>query len=291
MRTRVTTLVLVAICTSVMASAQPTAALTLESAQAGQTVSAGATIDWTVKVAVSTGDNAGLALVAVNLVQDPNNPELFDLPQASEASIAAPMTNFSRPDGISNPGEGGATTGYVGSQRGTAGAMNLIQLGGAQNTFGTPGATMGASVNVIGGVGQSGPQTVVSGSFTAPSTEGTYTFSLSGAAANVLETVNPAPAHSPVIAADADATGASFSFTVEAGSTYLCGDADGDGAADVFDIDAFVYAITHSEVEFLAQYPTSNYLNSDTNCDAAVDVFDIDTFVAAITGTACDCGY
>ncbi|MBN2447575.1 MAG: hypothetical protein JXO22_12655, partial [Phycisphaerae bacterium] len=72
---------------------------------------------------------------------------------------------------------------------------------------------------------------------------------------------------------------------------YKCGDADGDGSTDVFDIDAFVYAITHSEAEFLAQYPASNFLNCDTNCDTAVDVFDIDTFVGSITGTPCDCGY
>ncbi|MBN2447381.1 MAG: hypothetical protein JXO22_11675, partial [Phycisphaerae bacterium] len=166
-----------------------------------------------------------------------------------------------------------------------------IQIGGAQNTFGTAGTTMGQSVNVIGAVGQSAPQIVVSGSFPAPATPGTYTFSLANAVASVLETLNPAPAHSPVIAATADVTGATFSVTVGDGPAYNCGDADGDGTADVFDIDAFVYAITHTEAEFLAQYPSSNFLNSDTNCDAAVDVFDIDTFVGAITGTSCDCGY
>ena len=80
-------------------------------------------------------------------------------------------------------------------------------------------------------------------------------------------------------------------WPAKAAPTYLCGDADGDGTADVFDIDAFVYAITHTETEFLAQYPASNFLNCDTNCDTFVDVFDIDTFVGAITSTPCDCGY
>ena len=55
---------------------------------------------------------------------------------------------------------------------------------------------------------------------------------------------------------------------------------------DVFDIDAFVYAITHSAVEFLAEYPDSNYLNCDTNCDEAVDIFDHDSHELALGGTA-----
>ena len=82
-------------------------------------------------------------------------------------------------------------------------------------------------------------------------------------------------------------------ITGESGNPYLCGDANGDGTTDIFDIDAFVYAITgHTEEEFLTAYPDSNFLNCDTNCDGTPDIFDIDTFVAAITGaTPCDCGY
>ncbi|MBN2448297.1 MAG: hypothetical protein JXO22_16340 [Phycisphaerae bacterium] len=72
----------------------------------------------------------------------------------------------------------------------------------------------------------------------------------------------------------------------QAGEPYLCGDADCDGSVDVFDIDAFVMAIT-SLPTYNALYGCAN--NCDTNCDNAVDVFDIDTFVGAITGAACDC--
>ncbi|MBN2448539.1 MAG: PQQ-like beta-propeller repeat protein, partial [Phycisphaerae bacterium] len=36
-------------------------------------------------------------------------------------------------------------------------------------------------------------------------------------------------------------------ITGDSGVAYKCGDADGDGSTDVFDIDAFVYAITHNE--------------------------------------------
>jgi hypothetical protein len=74
-------------------------------------------------------------------------------------------------------------------------------------------------------------------------------------------------------------------------TNYLCGDANGDGAADAFDIDAFVYGITHDEAAFLAAYPTSNWLNCDTDCSGTPDVFDIDSFVGSITSVPCDCGY
>ncbi|MBN2445734.1 MAG: hypothetical protein JXO22_03360, partial [Phycisphaerae bacterium] len=38
-----------------------------------------------------------------------------------------------------------------------------------------------------------------------------------------------------------------FLVMASQGPAYKCGDADGDGSTDVFDIDAFVYAITHNE--------------------------------------------
>ncbi|MBN2445588.1 MAG: hypothetical protein JXO22_02610, partial [Phycisphaerae bacterium] len=69
---------------------------------------------------------------------------------------------------------------------------------------------------------------------------------------------------------------------------YLCGDANCDGVVDVFDIDAFVLAITNPAA-YQAIYPC--FMNCDTNCDGSIDVFDIDSFVAAVTGTPCNCGY
>ncbi|NLG43050.1 MAG: hypothetical protein GX547_07385, partial [Phycisphaerae bacterium] len=51
------TIIAVLICTSV-AWATPTVTLTLESSKNGLTVSPGTTVDWSVKVAVSPGDNA-----------------------------------------------------------------------------------------------------------------------------------------------------------------------------------------------------------------------------------------
>ncbi|MBN2446105.1 MAG: hypothetical protein JXO22_05245 [Phycisphaerae bacterium] len=61
------------------------------------------------------------------------------------------------------------------------------------------------------------------------------------------------------------------------------GDANGDGVVDVFDIDAFVLAITNPEL-FELLYPDADISLCDTNGDGVVDVFDIDSFVELIVG-------
>jgi hypothetical protein len=63
----------------------------------------------------------------------------------------------------------------------------------------------------------------------------------------------------------------------------LLGDLNCDGAADVFDIDPFVLALT-DPTAYQAAYPGCNELNADCNSDGTVDVFDIDAFVAVLTG-------
>jgi len=190
----------------------------VESSKGGETVRPGATIDWTISVSVSAGDNEGLALVCCDLVQEPANPALFDIPPADVGSIDATMQNFSRPDGVSNPPETDPVTGYIGVQRGTAGQMDLVQIGGGQNSFGAalpPGTGIGESADTISYVGQGGsPQIIASGTFTAPAAYGTYVFRVENALANVLDAVNPPPEYSPVSSATADSSAASFSFTV-----------------------------------------------------------------------------
>ncbi|MBN2447383.1 MAG: hypothetical protein JXO22_11685 [Phycisphaerae bacterium] len=61
------------------------------------------------------------------------------------------------------------------------------------------------------------------------------------------------------------------------------GDVNCDGATDIFDIDAFVLAIT-DPAAYAAAYQGCNINNADCNQDNSVDVFDIDAFVAMITG-------
>ncbi|MBN2448511.1 MAG: choice-of-anchor J domain-containing protein [Phycisphaerae bacterium] len=61
------------------------------------------------------------------------------------------------------------------------------------------------------------------------------------------------------------------------------GDLNCDGSTDVFDIDAFVLAITDA-ASYAAAYPDCDVNLADCDNDGAPDVFDIDAFVMLITG-------
>ncbi|MBU0617504.1 MAG: hypothetical protein KKI02_07290 [Planctomycetes bacterium] len=251
-----------------------TVTLTLNSPQDGQVVAGGATIEWSIIFSVSPGDNEGLALLAVDLMQGAENPASLDIPPAN--GVPAEMANFSRPDGISNPGETDPTTGYIGVQRGAAGAMNLVQIGGGQNTFGEampPDSGMAENANVIGGVGQDTPDVLASGSFDAPTACGTYAFSLANAAANVLEERNDPPAFSPVIEATTDLTAGSISFVVT-----LPGDLDSDYDVDLSDL-----------AQLLGNYgmPSgASYEDGDIDGDGDVDLADLAALLG-VYGTSC----
>jgi hypothetical protein len=244
-------------------AAAQTVTLTLSSPQDGQVVASGATIQWSIVFSVSSGDNEGLALLSVDLRQDAGNPAFLDIPPAD--GVPAEMTNFSRPDGISNPGETDPVTGYVGVQRGPSGAMNLIQVGGGQNTFGEalpPGSGIAENANVVGGVGQDAPGVLASGSFAAPTACGTYTFALAEAVANVLEQLNDPPAFSPVLEAVVDTAAGSLSFAVS-----LLGDLDLDGDVDLTDL-----------AQLLAHYGMTegaSYEDGDLDGDGDVDLTDL----------------
>lgn len=257
-----------------LASAQ-TVTFSLDSPQNGTTVAPGATINWTIAFTTSSGDNAGAALVTVDLAQSGTNPGFLDIPPAT--SVPAAMTNFSRPAGISNPGELNPATGYTGVQRGTPGRKNLVQVGGAQNTFGQtlPPAT-GAAQNAVvaGGVGQSGSVVLGTGSFAAPAANGTYTFVLQNAEANVLTVVNAPPAFSPTVSATPVLGTSSITFTV--GAPPCVGDINHDGSVNLTDL-----AI------LLSQFgSTGTGLSADINGDNAVDLTDLATLLARF-GTSC----
>lgn len=221
-----------------LAGAQ-TVSVSLTSPQNAQTVSPGATVSWTISFTTSLGDNQGLALLSADLVQDEDNPAFVDLVPAATVPVA--MTNFSRPAGISNPGEANPATGYGGVQRGAVGARNLIQIGGGQNNFGVaqPGGTgIAENASVTPGIGQSGSVTLASGSFAAPSVEGDYTVSLANVVANTLVQRNDPPAFSPASRATTSLAAGAITFTVGAGGCpnpdVRCDNADifPDGAAD-----------------------------------------------------------
>jgi hypothetical protein len=254
----------------------------LESPQNGQQVVPGANIAWSIKVSVSTADNFGLALFVVDLVQDPNNPAFFDIPPGDAQSIPSAMAGFNRPGGITNPGENGAASGYIGVQRGTAGRKDLIQIGGGQNTFGQAGQNFGTDPNVDGGVGQSGSQLVLSGQFAAPATGGAYTFRLANPVANVLEQLNTPPQFSPVTTATSSVAQGVISFTVSSGPVVCRGDLNCDGLVNFGDINPFVVRLSDQNA-YQQQYPNCPDGNGDINEDGVVNFGDISPFVTLLS--------
>ena len=215
------------------------ATLNLSSPLGGQLVAPGQQIEWTITISLSSGDNLGLALIAVDLVQDPANPELFDLPPA--VGLPPGMEGFDLPAGIANPGSGSA---YGGTPTGTSGAQNLRQIGGSQNTFGVvPLAGIGEDIVVDQGVGQGGAQVVASGSFPAPAAAGNYAFSLAAPIVNALvqEMAGP-PVMWQVGEATIDPAGVmGFSVTVCTGDDPPCdntcpADLSGDAEVGAFDL-------------------------------------------------------
>ena len=153
--------VVMASASTVSAFADGTITFGLPSSSVGATVSPD--VDWVITATLSTGDNAALALVSVDLVQDVGKLELFDMPQAAGVPVA--REGFNRPAGISYLGPAGSGSG--GTAVGPEGARNFLQIGGMQNTFGAPSDGNGQSP---------GGQEAASDSFPAPATLGVYTF-------------------------------------------------------------------------------------------------------------------
>lgn len=237
-------------------------------------VAPGDIIPWTITAAVSSGDNQGLALIAVDFVQSGSNPECIEIPYADLPDTPANggLSDFSRPEGISNPGQGGNSTGFIGTQIGDPGCKNLIQIGGAQNTFGQAGSTMGFDVDVRAGVGQSGAVVVATGSFMAPATPGTYEFSIENVIANTLDAVNPAPDFSPVGAATILSNDSLLTFTVVAPSCPA--DLTGDNVVDASDLNIILS-------NWNCPNPGSDCQGADLTGDGNVDASDLNVVLSA----------
>ncbi len=270
-----------------LAHAGGTVTFSLSSPSNGATVNPGTAIEWTITVSVSSADNLGLALAAVDLVQDAANPALFDLP-AGETPLD--MTDFDRPDGISNPGPGGVGSAYGGTPMGPAGAKDLRQIGGAQNTFGVPGDGIGLDYDVRAGVGQDAPQILATGSFLAPAEPGLYSFYLQNPIANTLDDIAAPPAFSPISGAAALIGVGQITFTVEAA---CIGDLNCDGQIGFGDINPFVLYLSNF-ASWQTAFPGCNPLNGDINCDGTygqASFGDINPFVALMgqCGMGCAC--
>ncbi len=255
-----------------------TVSLSLSSPQSGDIVQPGGTVNWSIKCTVEAGNNAGLALACVDLVQASANPAKFDIPPAS--AVPAAMGKFSRPAGISNAGENNATTGYIGVQRGATGQKNLHQIGGAQNTMGQArpaGSGIAESAGVISGVGQGGGVTLASGSFIAPATPGVYTFQLENAIANVLTSVAAPPQISSVARAQTTLAAPTITFIVGTTACDAC-DVNCDGASNGRDIQRFVRSLQPSPP------PPCSPCAGNMNATGGVTVADIAPFVACLLG-------
>ncbi len=241
-----------------------TVAVTLSSPQDGLTVAGGQTIEWSIWFTVSEdtpSTNDGLALLSVDLVQDGGNPAGIELQPAE--GVPAGMENFSRPDGISNPGEGGGPTGYVGVQRGSIGAYDLIQIGGGQNNFGVaspPGSGVGENAIVDAAVGHGGSVLLASGSFEAPSACGEFTVRIANGVANTLDSIETPPTASPASPATVTYAAQAITFTVG-----LTGDIDGDNAVGLPDLSALLtnFGLSGSGLE------------GDLDGDGSVDLADL----------------
>lgn len=203
-----------------------TVSVVLASPRNGHVVPPGGHVTWEITALVSSNDNLGLALISVDLVQDPANPELLNLSRGDAAFGA--MRQFDWPKGFTNPGDPLAVpmvSGFGGTPTGLNGKRNLTQIGGAQNTFGVPGPCLGAAGEICTGqdilpeigVGQLPEGVLVArGSFRAPVTPGTYRFSLEKPRANTLDVVNAPPQASVVQRADVVLLDDAFEFTVPA---------------------------------------------------------------------------
>jgi len=252
-------------------------ALSLTSPQDGLSIQPATTVVWEIRAELSDGDSMGLACILVDLVQSPSNPAIFDIPPA--ASVPTAMSGFSRPAGYSNPVPGNPSqSAYGGTQVGTTGAKNLAQIGGMQNTFGLAGTTMGTDTAVNGGIGQqSGGQLIATGSFAAPCTHGSFSFSLANGVANALENLgtgtNPSFVHSARVT-----LGPSIYFTIPA-----CDSADFDGDGDTgtdLDIEAFFACLGGNCC------PTCGDADFNNDCDTGNDS-DIEAFFRILGGLPC----
>lgn len=263
---------------STSVKAAGTVTVSLSSAQNSATLAPGQLVQWRIESEVSSGDNAGLALILVDLEQWILNPAFIDIPLAD--GVPLEMSGFEAPAGFANN-----PTGYLGLRVGAVGARNLEQIGGAQNTFGVTGDVLGQDVNVEAGIGQNGPQLIAEGSFSAPFTAGTYLISLGQALANTLVSVNDPPMPSPTESAIVVFSSSSFSFVVDPTLT-VAGDLNCDGVVNSADASAFALAVV-SLTDYQTTYPDCDETEGDVNDDGQLDGRDIQGFVACLLAGGC----
>jgi hypothetical protein len=232
------------------------------------------TFYWNLRVTIvgADGRSFGLAGFVCDLVcrSAPPNTEAMVLSGMEVGSVPAAMANFSRPLGISNkpaPGSG-LTTGYVGTRmlRPDDSLPALVQIGGAQNTFGVAGTnigqvhvvTTGVSMGIYGQVVASGTITLTGGA----ANYGFYTFGLDNVAVNALAT-------EPVVGTLTRSAAIPPYVGPDVTVTFLC-QADFNGSGSVTIQDVF---------DFLAAF-FDNQASADVNLSGDLTVQDVFDFLA-----------
>ena len=188
------------------------------------TVSPGATVNYQIVGTLTDNANEGLALFGLDLMFDGGDLMAADIP------TGAPMQAFASGPGTSNMG--------INNPQGFGGTViggDLIQIGGGQNTIMNPGPPSYPEYPlgpVVTGVAWS-QQVLVTGSLTAPMTEGVYTLAVDPATffANVIKQGEDG---NPFWATEAAGLGSLTNLTINvtAASCILEGSDPMDGAID-----------------------------------------------------------
>ncbi len=174
----------------------PAAIVVIAGPENGQVIQAGTTIPWQIVAVAGGGASLGLAGVTADLLQYPLDPGVRPPINLTPGTRGSGLANFDRPLGIANPIPGQITS----SQSAFGGTLldtfndgypGLIQIGGAQNTFGMPGTSyLGSSQTPVAGVGlQPQGQVIATGFFTAPNVPGEYVLYLENVYVNYLKTI------------------------------------------------------------------------------------------------------
>ena len=175
MKTMLCMMMAVGLAVSVASGADLSVAVQTSEGASSVVVSGGETVQYQVVGQLGGTASMGLALFGFDLSFDGG-----DLLQADEP-IDPPMNNFAKNLGITNPAGFGGT--IIGG--------DLVQVGGGQNTINNVETNAPFPIGtVILDVGQS-EEVLVTGSLTAPMTEGTYTLSLSNLFGNVITAEMP----------------------------------------------------------------------------------------------------
>lgn len=140
---------------------------------------------------------------------------------------------------------------------------------------------MGVDIVVDQGIGHV-TQVVAEGAFYAPTTEGTYQFTLANGLANVLDSSPPPSDHWPVSTASVT-LGAPLTFTV-GDITCILGDVNDDGTIDGLDIQPFIGVFLDA-----GSAAPKQFCAADMDEDAILDSEDVSSFVAALLDVVISC--